>query len=81
MSPEESELLKKTAALVEENNEILNSIQRSMRFQRVMSVIYWIFIIGSAVGAYYLIQPYIDSLTGAYSGASDLFQNFKDLNQ
>lgn len=69
MTPEEKELFERSIALAEENNDILRSIQRSMRFSRVMSMIYWVFIIGSAVGAYYLIQPYIEQLMGVYGGA------------
>jgi hypothetical protein len=69
MSPEERELLKRSIALAEENNDILRSIQRSMRLARFMSLLYWIFIIGSAVGAYYLIQPYIDTLVSVSGGA------------
>ncbi len=76
MSPEERELLKRTADLAEDNNKMLRSMQRSMRLQRIMTLFYWVFIIGSAIGAYYLIQPYIDSIKGAYGGASS---GFKDL--
>ncbi len=71
MQSEEKELLKKVVALEEENNDILRSMQRSMRLARFMSILYWVFIIGSAVGAYYLIQPYIEALTGVYGGAKD----------
>jgi hypothetical protein len=28
--------------------------------------LYWIVIIGTAIGAFYFIQPYIDSLTNIY---------------
>ncbi len=71
MSPEERELLKRSIALAEENNDILRSIQRSMRLARFMSILYWVFIIGSAVGAYYFIQPYLDTLMGVYGGTKD----------
>lgn len=69
MSPEEKELLKRSIALGEENNDILRSIQRSMRLARFMSILYWVIIIGSAIGAYYFIQPYLDQVMGAYGGA------------
>ena len=81
MSPEEKEFLKRTVALSEENNQILRSIQRSMRLGRLMSLLYWIFIIGSAVGAYYLIQPYLNQLTSMYSGAGDILDNLKQFGQ
>jgi len=73
MSPEENELLRRNIALAEENNDMLRSMQRSMRLGRVMTAIYWLFIIGSAVGAYYLVQPYIDQISSTYSGAKSSF--------
>ena len=75
MSPEEKELFKRSITLAEENNKMLHSMQRSMRISRIMSLVYWVFIIGSAVGAYYLIQPYIQSITGAYNGAKTSFND------
>ncbi len=88
MSPEDKELLQRSVELAEENNEMLRAIRRSMRFARIMSILYWVFIIGSAVGAYYLIQPYIDTLAGVYGGAKDglgnfgsVLDSFNDLNK
>ncbi len=78
MSPEEKELLKRAVVLGEENNDILRSMRRSMRLARFMSILYWVFIIGSAIGAYYLIQPYVDSLTGAYGGAKSTLGSASD---
>jgi hypothetical protein len=77
MDPESKKLLQDTLALAKENNGMLHSMRRSMRVARVMSFIYWIFIIGSAVGAYYILQPYITQVMGIYSGASDVLKNFK----
>lgn len=79
MTPEEKELLKRTLALAEENNDMLRSMRRSMRIQRFMSIVYWVFIIGSAVGAYYLIQPYIEAITGNNTNGTSFFQSYKDL--
>ena len=63
MDPESKKLLEETLELVQENNKMLHSMKRSMQMARVMSFIYWVFIIGSAIGAYYLIEPYIDRFT------------------
>ena len=80
MSPEEKEMLKRSIALAEENNDILRKIQRSMRLASVMRAVYWVFIIGSAVGAYYLIQPYVEAVTGAYGDTKESFsENISDL--
>ena len=69
MSPEEHELLKRSIALSEENNDILRSIQRSMRLGRFMTFLYWLIIIGITVGAWYFIQPYWNKAVGVYNSA------------
>ena len=81
MDPESKKLLEETFALAQENNRMLQSMRRSMRLSRIMSFLYWAFIIGSAVGAYYFIQPYLEQLMGVYSGAGDMLNNFKQLSQ
>ena len=75
MSPEEKELFKRSIALAEENNDILRSLQRSMRLARLMTILYWLFIVGASVGAYYLIQPYIETLSGVVGSAKSSFSN------
>jgi len=81
VDPESKKLLEETFALAQENNRMLQSMRRSMRLSRIMSFLYWAFIIGSAVGAYYFIQPYLEQLMGVYSGAGDMLNNFKQLSQ
>ncbi|OGI80701.1 hypothetical protein A3D43_02375 [Candidatus Nomurabacteria bacterium RIFCSPHIGHO2_02_FULL_41_52] len=81
MDPESKKLLEATFKLAEENNGMLRSLHRSMRLSRIMSFLYWAFIIGSAIGAYYFIQPYLEQLVGVYSGAGDMLNNFRQLNQ
>ena len=76
MDPESKKLLEETLTLAQENNKMLHSLQRSMRMARILSVVYWVFILGSAIGAYYLIQPYVDQLIGIYGGASDMINSF-----
>jgi len=78
MDPESQKLLEHTAELTEENNEMLRSMKRSMRLARIMSIVYWIFIIGSAVGAYYFIQPYLEELVGLYDSAEDVLKSFRE---
>ena len=59
---EVKDLLEKNLELNEENNKMLHDMERRERWTRIMSWIYWIVIIGSALGAYYFLQPYIDSV-------------------
>ncbi len=77
MDPQSQKLLEDTYALVEENNKILQGLRRHMRTQRVISLIYWVFIIGSAVGAYYFIQPYVDHLMALYKNAGETLKYLK----
>ena len=80
MTPEEKELFKRSIVLSEQNNDILRSIRRSMRLSHFMSILYWVFIIGSLVGAYYFIEPYVNAIKGAYGGAqTSLNDDFKNI--
>ncbi len=76
MSPEERELLNRSVSLAEDNNKILHAMRRSMRVSRIFNIIYWIFIIGSAIGAYYFIQPYLEKLYSIYDGAQNSLDSF-----
>ena len=62
MTPEEKSLLERTYTLSVENNLILRSMRRTARIAAVMRVIYWVVIIGLSIGAYYVIQPYVNML-------------------
>ncbi len=77
MDPESKKLLEETKELAQENNQMLHSLRRSMRISRIMSFLYWIFIIGTAVGAYYFIQPYVNQLVSLYSNVSGTLNSFK----
>jgi hypothetical protein len=75
MDPESKKLLEETLELEQENNEILHSMKRSMTWARVMSVVYWLIIIGISIGAFYFIQPYIDQVVKTYGSFSNLIRN------
>ena len=79
MSPEERELLNKSVSLAEDNNKILRSMKRSMFWGRVMSIIYWILIIGISVGAFYFLQPYFDRLMAVYGSLTNILKNLGNL--
>ncbi len=71
MTPEERSLLERTASLAEENNKILRSLRRSGRISLAMRIGYWAVIILLSFGAYYFIQPYIETLGGLVNGNPD----------
>ncbi len=70
MEPEERKKLNRALELAEENNKILSKLYRGMQLRRIFTVLYWIVIIGVAVGAFYFIQPYFEQF-------SSIFQRFQ----
>ena len=68
MSPEERQILIQTHRMVEENNALLRKMRRAALLGQVFHVLYWVVIIGLSVGAYYVVQPYVDQIRGIYSG-------------
>ncbi len=77
MDPESKKLLEETFELSKDNNNMLHSMRRSQRIANIMSFIYWIFIIGSAVGAFYLLQPYFNQVMDMYNNANSVLKNVK----
>ena len=84
MTPEERMLLDRTLKLAEENNEILRSMRRSNRISSFLRILYWIIILGVSVGAFYYIQPYVNSLVelavniGGLEGVKGVLEQAKD---
>jgi hypothetical protein len=75
MDPEEREKLERIEHLSEENHEILEKLHRIEKRRLFFRILYWTAIIGLSLGAYWLIQPYLDALRGATDGAID-FERF-----
>ncbi|GMQ95108.1 MAG: hypothetical protein BMS9Abin13_218 [Patescibacteria group bacterium] len=66
MDPEAKKLIEKNLELSKENNKMLRKMRRAMRWGKVFKLFYWTIIIGSTVGAYYYIQPFVDDLKATY---------------
>ena len=76
MDQQEKVKLDRALELAEENNKMLKKLVRVARWNRVLRVIYLLIVVGSAIGIYYLAQPYIDQLITTYSGFKDTINNF-----
>jgi uncharacterized membrane protein len=76
MTPEEKEMLRKALELSQENNDMLHSIRRGMFWGRVIRIVYWAIIIGAAIGIFYYISPYLDSIINAYGNVKGDLRNF-----
>lgn len=79
MEPEEREMLKKTLELSQENNKMLHAIRRSMFIGRIVRIVYWVIIIGAAIGIYYYINPYVEGAINAYGNVKSDIKSFGDL--
>jgi len=78
MDPNTNQLLRDILETTEENNKLLRKMHRSMVWGRVFRFIYWMIIIGLALGSYYYLQPYLETLWATYQNISsgvDSIQN------
>ena len=62
MDPQSKKLLQDTFELAQDNNKILHGIRRSQRIASFMSLLYWVIIIGIALGSFYYLQPYTEQV-------------------
>lgn len=65
------QILKKELAelktLTQENNRMILGIYRRAKISMIVDVTKWVIIIGISIGAFYFVQPYIDSVVNTYS--------------
>lgn len=73
MDPEIRDLLKKNLELAEDNKVTLERLLRYQKLGQFFSVLKWLVIILSAVGAFYYLQPIIDSMWGTYNEMIESF--------
>jgi len=75
--------LRAVEKLVVENNRMLHKMRRAQILGTIFTVVYWLVIIGVGIGAFYFVQPYIESLYGVYGdiqgGVSDVRESTSKL--
>ena len=79
MNPEEKQLLQVTYELTEQNNRMLKHIRRSQKIASFMRFIYWIIVVGIAVGSFYFLQPYVDNITKFIKDSGTTFNSIKNV--
>lgn len=79
MEPEEREMLKKALELSQENNKMLHSIKRHLLMGRIFRIVYWVVIIGAAIGIYYYIEPYVEGARQSYDSLKMDFETVGNL--
>ncbi len=77
MDQESKKLLEETYELERENNKMLHKLRRAQKNAVLMSVAYWFIVIGISVGAFYFVQPYVDSAIKLYKDANQSINQIK----
>ncbi|TSD02651.1 MAG: Uncharacterized protein Athens071416_587 [Parcubacteria group bacterium Athens0714_16] len=80
MPKDEKELLEETYKLSEENNSILRKMRRSVIYDRIFRIIYWLIALGLATSLYYFIQPYTDKIVDVYKTVMTSIQKLKSVS-
>ncbi len=70
--------------MLEENSRMTKSLYNRTKFVMVVSAVKWFVIIGLTIGAFYYVQPFIDTIISVYGGVtggsgSDLFNLIKSI--
>jgi hypothetical protein len=73
----EEKLLEETLKMEKENNKMLHTLYQSMIWGRVFRIFYWMLILASLIGSYYVAQPYIEKILNFYNQASELIPGMK----
>ncbi len=82
IEPELKTLLEANLELSKENNKLLKKVRRVQKIARNTKIVYWLFIVAIAFGAYYYVQPFVKKMTGflpALSGLEGGLKNLPDL--
>lgn len=73
-------LLKENLALSRENHQILTGMRRSARISRVVSIFYWILILGVPIWLYFsYVKPYVEEMQTTYRDAQARIEGLPDM--
>ena len=64
---EDKKALKEVLELSRENSKILHKMKRAAFLNKLVRVLYWVVIVGSAVSLYYYMQPLLEQLIRTYT--------------
>lgn len=72
------ELVRHNIKLTEETSKVVYSMRRSMRFTRLLRLLWWALLIGISSAAYLIyFQPYVTQLMQSYGSALNILENFR----
>jgi len=78
MDHEDKERLKRVLELAEKDHNMVRKLYSAMRWGRVLKIIYWVAILGIAVGAFYFLQPFFESLVEVYKSLGSSVEGLRE---
>ena len=66
----DSKKLDRILALSEENNEYIKKVRSTQKNAQMFKAIYWVVIITFAVGGFYFVKPYINTMMNLYTSTT-----------
>lgn len=79
MDANEKSALFRLLELTEENNKLLRKLYRGTLVHRWITISYWVVIIGLSLGAFYFVQPYLDTLGVTYDVLKQRIEEVQDV--
>ncbi len=74
------ELLQANLKMATENNNLLRKVYKVQRRAQIFKIIYWIFVIAIALGAFYYINLFIPQFMKFYNSVGGLTTSFPDIS-
>ncbi|HXK31202.1 MAG TPA: hypothetical protein VJZ94_00410 [Candidatus Paceibacterota bacterium] len=72
------ELVQRNIKITEDTNKVVHGMRRSMRFTRVLKLLWWATLIGISSAAYLIyFQPYVVQIQQFYGNAQNILENFR----
>ncbi len=68
-------LVKEDIRIGKENNKILKKVYRYIKWNRAFRIFYWLIVIGSALGIYWFVEPYIEGARSAINTSQEIIKD------
>ena len=78
MDEETKELAIRALKISEENNQILHKIRKTMLWGHIFRIFYWVILLLSVFGVYFLLQPFIEGILDVYKNTGVSFEKILD---
>lgn len=74
-------LLEENIKLTKENNILLNKIWSAIKWQQISRALYWLIIIGFALGVFYYLKPMLGNFINLYTGGVSDISNIREMSK